>query len=74
MNINELTFQIRGCIFEVNNILGFGFLEKVYENALMIEFINKGLRAKNQVPIDVKYKEQLVGQYIADIIVEDRVI
>ena len=74
MNINQLTYQIRGCIFEVNNILGYGFLEKVYENALMIEFKNKGLSAKNQVPINVKYKEELVGQYFADVIVEDRVI
>ena len=74
MDINELTYQIRGAIFEVNRILGHGFLEKVYEKALMFELKSRGLKADNQIPITVKYKKEVVGDYFADIIVEDRVI
>ena len=74
MNINELTYQINGAIFEVNKILGVGFLEKVYENALMIELHDRGIKAANQVPISVKYKNKEVGEYFADIVVEDKVI
>ena len=74
MNIDDITYQIRGAIFEVNKVLGYGFLEKVYENALMVELKIRGLKAENQVPIDVQYKEEVVGEYYADIIVEDQVI
>ena len=68
MDINEITYQIRGAIFEVNSILGQGFLEKVYENALMIELTNNGLNAESQVPITVKYKDEIIGEYFADIV------
>jgi len=51
MNINELTYQINGAIFEVSRTLGAGFLEKLYENALMIELRKRGLEAESQVPI-----------------------
>ena len=54
MNINEITYKINGAIFEVNRILGPGFLEKVYENALLIEIRERGLKVENQVPISVK--------------------
>jgi len=74
MEINDLTYAINGAIFEVNRVLGPGFLERVYENALMIELEKRGLNAKSQVPIKVVYKEKIVGQYIADLLVEDRVI
>ena len=74
MDINELTYQINGAIFEVNKVLGFGFLEKIYENALMIELRDRGLKAANQVPIKVQYKNKEVGEYYADIVVEDKVI
>ena len=74
MNINDITYLINGAIFEVNRELGAGFLEKVYENALLIELIGKGLKALNQVPIQVKYKGQTVGEYYADIVVEDQII
>ena len=50
MDINELTYAIRGAIFEVNNILGPGFLEKIYENALVFELGIRGLKAESQVP------------------------
>ena len=74
MDINELTYQIRGAVFEVNRILGSGFLEKVYEKALIIELLVRGLRAESQVPIEVIYKGEVVGEYFADIAVEDKVI
>jgi GxxExxY protein len=74
MNINEITYKINGAIFEVNRILGPGFLEKVYENALIIEIRERGLKVENQVPINVKYKGKNVGQYIADLLVEEKVI
>lgn len=74
MKINDITYQIRGALFEVNNVLGPGFLEKVYENALLIELHNRGLKAKSQVPIRVKYKEKSVGEYVADLFVEGKVI
>ena len=74
MNINELTYQINGAIFEVSRTLGAGFLEKVYENALMIELLKRGLKAESQVPIKVFYKEEAVGEYFADILVQNKVI
>ena len=74
MDINDITYQIRGAIFEVNRVLGAGFLEKVYEKALIIELLVRGLRAESQVPIEVIYKGEVVGEYFADIVVEDQVI
>lgn len=74
MNIDQLTYAINGAIFEVNRVLGPGFLEKVYENALLVELVENGIKAQAQVPIKVTYKEKIVGDYIADILVDDRVI
>lgn len=74
MNLNELTYKINGAIFEVSRNLGPGFLEKVYENALMIELKDRNLKAVNQFPIAVTYKNHTIGDYIADIFVEDKVI
>ena len=74
MDINDITYAIRGAIFEVNRVLGPGFLEKVYENALSIELTNRGLTVEKQVPIKVVYKENPVGDYIADMLVEKKVI
>ncbi len=74
MNINDVTYKINGAIFEVNRVLGSGFMEKVYENALLIELRKLDLRAENQVPVDVTYKGQNVGEYVVDILIEDKVI
>jgi len=73
-NINDLTYQINGAIFEVSRTLGAGFLEKVYENALMVELMERGIKAENQAPIRVLYKDETVGEYFADILVQDKVI
>lgn len=74
MDLNELTYLINGAIFEVNRILGPGFLEKVYENALLMELKVRGIKAAAQYPIKVRYKDQIVGEYFADLLVEDKVI
>ena len=74
MKLDDITYAIRGAVFEVNKLLGHGFLEKVYENALITELRLKGLKAENQVPLKVFYKDNMVGEYFADIIVENQVI
>ena len=74
MDTDHITYEIRGAIFEVNKELGGGFLEKVYENALLLELKKRGLTAESQVALDVRYKGDVVGEYIADIIVEKAVI
>ena len=74
MDINNVTYAINGSAFEVNRILGSGFLEKVYENALLIELKARGLNAESQVPVKVFYKKKVVGEYIIDILVERKVI
>ncbi len=74
MDLNELTYLINGAIFEVSRILGPGFLEKVYENALLMELKARGLKTAAQFPIKVRYKDKIVGEYFADLLVEDQVI
>ena len=70
----ELTEEIIGACMEVSNELGCGFLEGVYEKALLIVLRNKGLKAETQVPLAVKFRDKVVGQFYADIIVRDAVI
>ena len=70
----ELSGKIIDAFYTVYNELGYGFLEKVYENALCYELISRGLKCERQRPIAVYYKEQKVGEYFADIIVEDSII
>ena len=72
--INKLSEKIIGCVFAVHNELGSGFLEKVYENALAIELKNVGLKFEVQKPIQVFYDKIIVGDFIADIVVEDKII
>ncbi|MBU0596673.1 GxxExxY protein [Patescibacteria group bacterium] len=72
--INNLTSQIIRAYYNVYNELGYGFLEKVYENSMVIELRLLGLHGRRQVPIKVYFKESDVGVYYADIIVEDLVI
>jgi GxxExxY protein len=74
MDINDITYIINGAVFEVNKVLGHGFLEKVYENALLIEMKQRGLDVQSQTPITVRYKGEVVGEYIADLLVEGKVI
>lgn len=71
---SKITEKIIESTFNVYNTLGYGFLEKVYENALIVELRNKKLNVEAQKPIKVFYKDKLVGEYIVDIIVEGKVI
>jgi GxxExxY protein len=71
---SELTGQIIKAAQNVHNILGYGFLEKVYHNALLTELKNMGLRAESEKQITVQYAGELVGEYFADIVVDDKVI
>ncbi|MCB9186842.1 MAG: GxxExxY protein [Flavobacteriales bacterium] len=71
---SEITGTILECFYKVYNTLGYGFLEKVYERALMIELSEAGLQCVSQYPIKVLYEGDEVGEYYADIIVEDLVI
>ncbi|MBX2991249.1 MAG: GxxExxY protein [Bacteroidetes bacterium] len=70
----DLTEKIIGCFYEVYNQLGYGFLERVYERSMVIELSRCGLEVRTQVPIKVQYKGEQVGDYYADIIVNDLVI
>lgn len=70
----ELTSKIIQCFYTVYNALGYGFLEKVYENALKIELEKNGLSIEKQKPIKVRYDNQLVGEYFADLVVNDQII
>jgi GxxExxY protein len=74
MEHKELTERIIGCAYQVYNKMGFGFLESVYEKCLMIELKKAGLAAESQVPIHVEYDGEVVGDFIADILVADVVI
>jgi len=70
----DLTRIIIGCFYKVYNELGYGFLEQVYEKALEHELRKQGLSTQRQVPISVYYDNIVVGEYFADILVEDKVI
>lgn len=70
----ELTSEIISSAFEVSNILGCGFLEKVYENAFKVELIRRGLKVETQKRIEGLYKNNVVGIYQIDLLVEEKVI
>ncbi len=75
MDINDLTYKIRGAIFQVHNALGPGLFESVYEAALAYELVQQGLQIRTQVGIPVSYKDvQLEIGFRLDILVEDSVI
>ena len=71
--IDRVTEKIIGCAFTVGNRLSCGFLEKIYENALVIELRTAGLRVAQQQPMEVRYNDVVVGTYIADVVVEGAV-
>ena len=66
--------QVIYCAYKVSNGLGFGFLESVYENALCVELNKLGIAFQQQAPIDVMYRQQLVGHFVADLIVESKLL
>ncbi|HYV24863.1 MAG TPA: GxxExxY protein [Pyrinomonadaceae bacterium] len=72
--IDRITEKIIGCAFTVGNRLGCGFLEKIYENALVIELRKQGLRVAQQQIMEVRYDDAVVGSYVADVVVESMVL
>lgn len=74
MKHGDIIEKIIKAYYTVYNEMSFGFLEKVYENAMIIELKKLGLTAVRQQPIHVYYDDEIVGEYFADLIVEDRVI
>lgn len=73
-DLNPLTERVIGSAYQVSNILGSGFLEKVYENALVLELRKSGLAIAQQHAFQVKYENQVVGDYVADILVNKTVL
>jgi len=74
MEYEELTHKIIACAYKVFNTLGFGFLESVYHKAMLIELRKAGLRAESEKPLKVYYDNEVVGDFSADILVEDEII
>jgi GxxExxY protein len=70
----ELSYKIIGAAMKVHKELGSGFLEKVYENSMMVMFKNYKIKAVQQASIKVHFMNEIVGNYIADILVEDKII
>ena len=74
MKCRELTGEIISCFYKVYNDMGYGFLEKVYERAMLIELQGRRIACTRQHPISVYYDDRLVGEYFADILVDGKVI
>jgi len=74
MKYKELSSKIINVFYTVYNTLGYGFLEKVYENAMLIELSEMDVNCSRQVPISVIYGNEIVGEYYADILVDDKII
>jgi GxxExxY protein len=70
----DLSYKIVGLAMDVHRQLGYGYLEKVYENALMVLFLREGIEAKQQHPVIVHFEGVVVGTYVADILVQDSII
>ncbi|HLM00581.1 MAG TPA: GxxExxY protein [Pyrinomonadaceae bacterium] len=74
MLYEDITKKILEACFEVSNELGIGYLESVYEKALLIALREKGLKAENQIPLQVKFRGEIVGEFFVDILVEDKIL
>src|SRR6056297_180197 len=74
MKHKSLTDSILCSFYSVYNVLGYGFLEKVYQKSLLLELTSRGLSAQAEVPIKVAYRGQVVGDYFCDLLVEDKII
>jgi GxxExxY protein len=73
-DLNPVTEKVIGCAYTVSNTLGAGFSEKVYENALAHELHKRRLKVQQQKPIQVYYDEVIVGEYFADLVIENTVV
>jgi GxxExxY protein len=73
-NTDEVVRKIIGAAYEVSNQLGSGFLEKVYEKALVVELEERKVKVRSQVPLSISYKNRSVGDYIVDLLVEEQIL
>jgi len=71
---SDVTDRILKCVYKVYNTLGAGFSEKLYENAMVLELREAGLEVQQQHPIKVNYKGHVIGEFVADLLVENKVI
>ena len=74
MKFEENTERMIGCVYRVYNKMGFGFLESVYEKCMLIELAKSGLEAKTQQPIKVHDDGEIVGEFVADLLVKNQII
>jgi GxxExxY protein len=74
MKFEKITEKIIEVFYKVYNSLGYGFLEKAYEKAMIIEFKKAGINFKNQHPINVYYDNEIIGDYLADFVIEEKII
>ena len=70
----ELVYEVVGCAMKVHRELGYGFLEKVYENSMMVLLNKKSIKAKQQFPVPVHFENVVVGEYFADFMIEDKIL
>ena len=73
-SLQPVTQQLIGAAFEVHNVLGYGFLERVYQRAMQVELQSRGLKAELEPRIKVQFKGVIVGDYAADLLVEEKII
>ena len=70
----ELVYKIVGCAMKVHRELGYGFLEKVYENSMMVLLAKENIKAKQQFPVPVHFENTVVGEYFADVMIENKIL
>jgi GxxExxY protein len=74
MIYESLTYDIIGCAYKVYNTLGFGFLESIYKNALIVELTKAGLHFDVEKPMQVYYEGKIIGHFYIDLLVEDKIV
>ncbi len=74
MEREDLTHRIIGCAYKVHKVLGFGFLESVYQKALLMELNDAGLKVEAEMPLKVHYRGEIIGSFNVDILVEDEIV
>ena len=70
----ELVYEVVGCAMKVHRELGYGFLEKVYENSMMVLLAKENIKARQQFPVPVHFENVVVGEYFADIMIDDKIL
>ena len=74
LEYEAISEKIIGAAFEINKVLGYGFLEKVYQKAMQVQLKHLGLKTELEIPIKVRFKGYIIGDYFADLLVEEKVV